>query len=101
MPPLPAALAISEADFQAQVVEVAKLCGWRVYHPWLSVKSAKGYPDLTLVRGGRLIFVELKSERGYVSAEQHEWLDALTQAGQAVFVWRPRDWPLIEKALAR
>ncbi len=72
------------------------------------------------MRDGRLLFVELKSERGRVSAGQMAWLHQLRLVEAAcvendcrvlvvedwpvqVHVWRPADWRdgTIEKALQR
>jgi hypothetical protein len=51
--------------------------------------SVKGWPDWT-IRGPRGVVVrELKSQRGRVTPEQREWLDALAAAGMNVGVWRP------------
>ncbi len=92
----------SERDFQQQVLQLAQLYGWRSYHTWLSVHSAAGFPDLVLVRGGRVIFGELKSERGRVSQAQRDWLDALQECpGVEVHLWRPADWPQIVATLRK
>ena len=37
------------------------------------------------------IFAELKSETGQPTPEQYEWLEALAEAGQEVYLWRPSD----------
>jgi hypothetical protein len=59
-----------------------------------------GLPDLILCKPPRLIFAELKSERGRVRAEQQAWLDALRQcAGVEVYLWRPSDWASIVETL--
>ena len=75
---------MSEASFQGAVVEYARLRGWLVYHTRDSRGSQPGYPDLTLVRGGRLIFAELKTDTGRVRVEQQAWLAALAFAGAEV-----------------
>ena len=94
---------MSEVQLQSAVLEMAKLLGWRVAHfrtanttqGWMTPVAAdgKGFPDLCMVRGERLLFVELKAEKGRLSPEQDEWLAALQvsrQCGVAVFY--PRDW---------
>jgi hypothetical protein len=53
--------------------------------------DGKGWPDLTLVRGDRLIFAELKSTEGKLTDDQVEWLTMLGNVG-TVAIWRPCDW---------
>lgn len=83
--------AVSERQLQDAVVELAGYLGWRWYHTHDSRRSPAGFPDLVLCRE-RVIFVELKSRRGTLSAEQAMWLEALRDAGAEVHVWKPRDW---------
>lgn len=96
-----------EAGFQATVVQLAELHGWRLYHTHDSRRSNPGFPDLVLVRDGVLIFAELKSETGRVSPAQTEWLAALEHVEReapgvvSTHVWRPRDWHTIEHILTR
>lgn len=92
---------VSEADFQGTVVEYARLLGWTVFHPFDSRRSTPGFPDLTCVRDGRLVFLELKGESGRLSAPQVEWLTALAEVeGVDAVMARPSDWPLVERLLA-
>src|SRR5438309_854864 len=74
----------SERDFaNKNVVPLAHLFGWRVYRTWLSIHSPKGFPDLVLAKSSkrtgetRLIFAELKTEKGQASKDQERWLDLL------------------------
>ncbi len=90
---------ISEKDFRQQVVDFARLTGWHCYFTWNSMHSPKGFPDLVLVRPPELLYVELKSDTGKLTAEQEECIDILRQAGQTVFVWRPSDDVWIERLL--
>lgn len=100
------ARSMSEVDLQANVITLARFRGWRVFHPFDSRRSAPGYPDLTMVRDGRLVLVELKSQRGRLRAEQHVWLGELREVarerGIEVYLWRPMDWldGTIERTLA-
>ncbi len=92
--------AITEAQHQAAILELAQLTGWRWYHVPDSRRCPAGWPDLVLCRGDKLIFAELKTDKGRLRAAQEEWLDALAQVRVVtVRVWRPRDWPEIERAL--
>lgn len=102
---------MTEKEFQSAVIDFARFCNWRVAHfrPAQTVHGwrtpvqgdGKGYPDLTLVRGERLLFVELKGEKGKVSVEQQDWLDALKGTGVEVYLWRPSDWDTIATTLGR
>jgi hypothetical protein len=80
---------IRESEFQSQIVDTAQKLRWLVYHTHDSRRSAAGYPDLTLVRRDRLIFAEVKTEKGKTSPAQEIWLKALEDAGCKVFVWKP------------
>ena len=93
---------MTEADFQRQVIDLARLYGWRCAHfrpaqnshgQWRTPVAAdgKGFPDLVLVRD-RVVFVELKAARGRATPEQREWLAALRHAGVEAYLWRPRDF---------
>lgn len=91
-----------EKDFQQRVVQLANLLGWRVYSvPDSRRASMAGYPDLTLWKPNkRLIFAELKREKGKVSASQEETLRELNSIrGLTAYVWRPSDWDEIERVL--
>ena len=62
-------------------------------HGWRTAGSydARGWPDLVLVRE-RVVFAEIKLDRGRLRPEQVVWLKDLRQAGQEVYVWRGLDW---------
>lgn len=104
---------MTEEQLQRAVIELARLTGWRVAHfrpaltshGWRTAVEADGagFPDLVLVRRQLVVFAELKSDRGTLTPGQREWADALTEAGQEMFVWRPRDWSsgAIEQFLKR
>lgn len=92
--------AISEREFQAQVVQLAKLHGWMVSHSWLSVHSAAGYPDIVAVKGARMLAIEVKRERGRVTEAQQTWLDALGAVpGITAFAAHPHAWAEIVRLL--
>ena len=85
---------MSEKDFQAGVLKLARFHGFTLrYHTHDSRRSAPGFPDLVLVntRTGRILWRELKRNKGRVSPEQREWLDGLTACGMDAAVWRPND----------
>ncbi len=105
---------VTEAEFQQQVLELAKLRGWlrahfrpgRTKSGWRTAVSGDGagFPDLVLVRPPRLIFAELKRNGGKVSHDQLVWLTELGRCqvpcGMVeVYLWRPIDWKQIELVL--
>jgi hypothetical protein len=82
---------MTEAQLQAAIVE---LCGWlrlRYYHPYDSRRSVPGFPDLTIT-GRQVLFRELKSPSGRLTAEQAAWKRSLLAAGADWGLWRPSDW---------
>lgn len=99
---MPALPAITEKQFQAQVLELARLYGWRWYHTHDSRRSPAGFPDLVLVHPRRMVvlFVELKTDRGRLRSEQFNWICDLRCAGAEAVTWRPKFWPEIERVLS-
>ena len=90
----------TEKDFQETVIDLAEARGWRVFHPYDSRRSREGYPDLTMVRAPRVIFAELKTEKGQVSDAQAAWAEALLECpGVEHYVWRPHNWEEVKGAL--
>ncbi len=88
--------ALSERAFQRQVVEFAELMGWRTYHTYDSRRSNAGFPDLVLVRPPRVVFVELKRERGRATRDQDLWAALLRACpGVEYYLWKPSDWDAI------
>lgn len=118
---------LAEAPFQQQVTNLASFYGWLAYHTYDSRRSAPGFPDLVLVRGAELLFIELKTDSGRVRAEQRDWIaalavvqraaEALTDAADElvasgacaepglfaieVHLWRPVDFDTLHERLAR
>ena len=107
---------MKEADLQRQVIDLARLYGWRCAH-FRSARQLRqdgstyystpvqadgaGWPDLILCRPPRLIAAELKVGRNTLAAEQREWLDILAGCRAETYVWRPEDWDEIERVLRR
>ena len=94
-----------EKEFQKQVTEYARLEGWSVYSiPDSRKVTLAGYPDLTMwrVSDKRLVFAELKREKGRVRPQQEAVLDELRALGLAeVYLWRPSDWDEVVVTLSR
>lgn len=86
-----AAAAMSEDQLLAEVRELAATFGWMTYHTHDSRRSEPGFPDLVLIRGDRVLYRELKTNRGRLTPEQSAWLGALNEAGCEGGLWRPAD----------
>ena len=105
---------MTEAEFATQVEEALDTFGWRWTHfrPARTangyrtpISGHKGFPDYVAVHKDkqRLLFVELKSDKGTLSPEQKDWIGDLTECSRArvehgslvmsyeVYVWRPSD----------
>lgn len=83
---------MTEAELRAAVVEMAHALGWRIFSLPIAktrrpVKDASGFPDLTLAREKRVLFVELKQDDGTLSRAQMSWMHDLPN----YHVVRPRD----------
>ena len=91
---------LSEKDFMESIVQLARQTGWMVYHPYDSRRSEPGFPDLVMTKHKRLVIAEIKTETGKTSPAQDKWLETLrTARGVKVKLWRPSDWPEIERTL--
>ena len=91
---------MSERDFQASVLDLARWAGWRVFHTYNSRRSEPGYPDLCMVRRDVCLMIELKTDTGRVTAAQEGWLNALDAVpGIEAAIWRPRDWSVVQEKL--
>jgi Holliday junction resolvase len=91
-----------ERDFGRQIETMLDFYGWLWKHDETAVRpgggfatafrGSRGFPDYIAVKGDRLLFIELKSERGRLSDDQRRWLRDLDATGKAeVYVWRPAD----------
>ena len=91
---------VTEKELQATVRELAELYGWTVFCTWQSKHSPAGEPDLRMFRPPRVIFAELKTEKGRVSREQVETLQLLEECPPIeIYLWRPSDLEEIERIL--
>lgn len=104
----------NEAGFTNQVLQFARLHGWRTAHfrparvaqkdgtvSWRTAVQGdgKGFPDLVLVRGTVCIFAELKIGTRKPTPEQEMWLQDLTKTPNPTFLWTQEDWGQIEEVL--
>ena len=92
---------MKEKDFQQTVIQLAKLRGFEfVYHTWRSDHSPAGFPDLILLKEGRLVVIELKVGKNNLSPEQYFWLLEFSKVTEDVYVWWDTDWDELEKVLS-
>jgi len=90
----------TERAFQQTIIDAARVLGWLTYHTFDSRRSAAGFPDLILVRGNRMLAIEVKGPRGRVSEAQQAWLELLNDVpGVHALVAYPDDWESVECAL--
>ena len=93
---------MSEREFLRQVIEAAQALGFLVYHTHDSRRSQPGFPDLVMVRGYRLVALELKVGRRKPTPEQLLWLHALREVWQVDALWaKPDDWDSLMELLKR
>ncbi len=100
---------LTELDFMHQVTAYAEMRGFEWFHvragrtldSWRTPGSgtmAKGWPDIVLIRGKRIIVAELKRDGGKPTMDQVRVLAVLREAVEA-YVWTPKDWDFIEREL--
>ena len=96
--------AISEAQLQRDILEMADRFGWMAYHHYDSRRQDKrgnGFPDLVLVRAPVVVFAELKDMRRDPTPEQVAWLDELGRCQTVVAqLWRPHHLAYVTRLLA-
>lgn len=81
-----------ERDFQAMIEQAAGYLSWRCYHTWDSRRSNPGWPDLVCVKKGRMLALELKTDKGKVRPQQAEWIEELGKVpGVVARIVRPAD----------
>ena len=105
-------MTVSEKLFQDQVIKVARMQQWIVFHaspssprPGVWKTDGVGFPDLVLtsthIPSRGVIFCELKTADGKLSAEQEKYARCLINAGIEYHIWRPRDIDAIADRLGR
>lgn len=86
---------LPESWLDEQVLGEAREHGWLAHHVRDSRLNAgdAGFPDWVLTRRGRVVIVELKTQRGRLEAAQKEWLGHMGhRPATEVYVWRPSDY---------
>lgn len=94
---------VNEDQFQRRILDYCAFKQLKVYHVARSDigrVTSSGFPDLVIV-GDRIIFVELKSDKGRLSAAQAGWANAISAAGGDHYLWRPSDWDTAQETINR
>ncbi len=102
LPPVsPVLRALSERDFQKQVVEGLTQRGWVVWVVPDMRKTRRGLPDILAIhfqKPGRLLAYELKAERTRIRPEQTLAIAHLsTVPGIDARIVRPSDWAQLSR----
>jgi hypothetical protein len=87
-----AVMSLAHEQLRADVRKVCRLLRLYCYSPYFSERSQAGWPDLTIVGPSGILFRELKTGTGRLTAAQEDVLLRLGQAGGDAAVWRDTDW---------
>ena len=101
---------MTEKEWLGTVIALASLKGWLVHHcrpartkdgKWATaIQGDPGFPDLVLVRPGRVIFAELKVKGRRLTQAQMRWHIALTECPRVErYTWEPRHWEDVKRLL--
>lgn len=101
----------TEREFQRQITDLAEMMGWswahfrpaKTSHGWrvpVSGPLGAGWPDLTLVRDDRLVFVELKRTTSQQPSPDQRFVLSLLSAVAETYVWRPGDIDEVARVLS-
>jgi Holliday junction resolvase len=86
-----------ESDIQAGIRDFLRWKGWMVWKNHQSLGSYRGLADLTAVKDGVVLFIEVKTSKGRLSEYQQRFRDELVQAGGNYLV--ARNVEQVEQAL--
>lgn len=91
---------IQEASFMSAVIGYCRVKRCLVYHTHDARRSEPGFPDLVIARPDiGVLYRELKTNRGRLTADQRRWLDVLKACGADAGVWTPASWGEIEDTI--
>lgn len=88
------ARATTERELSGWIVDLARKLGYLVHRDptWRATATDAGYPDLTLIGHGRIVFAELKTEHGKLTDMQQDWRCEIGETKAEYFTWRPSHW---------
>ena len=77
-----------ESDLQSKIFDWCRQRGYPCFHDYSRKKNMAGWPDLTIVmEGPRVLFVELKAEKGPLRKAQRDL--------KQVFAWLKHDYHVV------
>ena len=91
-------LAASEAEWMVTVGKALDLTGWAWIHhrsgcrangKWTTPtqgNSSKGFPDVVAIRPARVLWIEVKTNRGRATPERKVWIERLRASGQEAHI---------------
>jgi hypothetical protein len=98
---------LTEKEWQKQLEEALDVAGWW----WMHIPSnvilcrfchkknyrglRRGFPDIFALKPPHILWLEAKTERGWLDPEQRRVHDMLRACGQRVLSVRPRDRALV------
>ena len=83
--------AVRESDVRKAVRDWLRLNGWTVYHNMGGPLSYRGLSDLTAIKGGRVVWIEVKRPQGRQSEEQRKFQADIEAAGGEYLLVRDVD----------
>jgi hypothetical protein len=81
---------VTEKDFQETVTSRAEDLGWWWYHVADSRRSRPGFPDLVLIKPPKVIFLEVKREKGRLTVDQSATHSDIRQLSVGHAAWPER-----------
>lgn len=70
-----------ENTIQSDIREFLQWNGWFVIRNHQSLGSHKGLSDLTVIKNGRVVWIEVKTKKGKLSVHQVEFRNAIEAHG--------------------
>ncbi|MDA8212187.1 MAG: VRR-NUC domain-containing protein [Clostridia bacterium] len=82
---------VPESQIQAEIKQYLQLKGYFVYKNHQSLGSHRGLADLTAIKNGQVIWIEVKTPKGRVSEHQEQFRTDLEHHGGRYIVARSVD----------
>ncbi len=81
-------MALKESEIRVQVREFLQWRGWFVYYSLQGLGCYAGLSDLVAMKGGKVVHIELKTQKGKQSDDQKEFQQDIEAAGGTYVVAR-------------